>query len=151
MLTKNNSLAVQALPWVGITYQHLPGVQIFSETAVAQWLRFCATNRNVAGSIPAGVSGFFIDIKSFRSHYGPWGGRERVSFCTVHNTHAQQDWTKYTAIILNTPTTTCIGIWVCSQTQHSCFWLHTHPFQFSHTNNGDDTLPRRTCILQLIL
>ena len=22
-------------------------------------------------SIPAGVSGFFIDIKSFRSHYGP--------------------------------------------------------------------------------
>ena len=25
----------------------------------------------VAGSIPAGVSGYFIDIKSFRSHYGP--------------------------------------------------------------------------------
>ena len=25
----------------------------------------------VAGSIPAGASGFFIDIKSFRSHYGP--------------------------------------------------------------------------------
>ena len=24
----------------------------------------------VAGSIPGGVSGFFIDIKSFRSHYG---------------------------------------------------------------------------------
>ena len=23
------------------------------------------------GSIPAGFSGFFIDIKSFRSHYGP--------------------------------------------------------------------------------
>ena len=40
-------------------------------TAVAQWLTFCATNRNVAGSIPAGVSGFFIDIKSFRSHYAP--------------------------------------------------------------------------------
>ena len=34
-------------------------------TAVAQWL-----NRKVAGSIPAGVIGFFIDIKSFRSHYG---------------------------------------------------------------------------------
>ena len=30
----------------------------------------CATNRKVAGSIPAGVSGFFIDIESFRSHYG---------------------------------------------------------------------------------
>ena len=26
---------------------------------------------NTAGSIPDGVSGFFIDIKSFRSHYGP--------------------------------------------------------------------------------
>ena len=25
----------------------------------------------VAGSIPAGVNGFFIDIKCFRSHYGP--------------------------------------------------------------------------------
>ena len=39
--------------------------------AVAQWLRCCATNLKVAGSIPAGVSGFFIDIKSFRSHYSP--------------------------------------------------------------------------------
>ena len=34
-------------------------------TAVAQWLRCCATNQKVAGSIPAGVSGFFIDIKSY--------------------------------------------------------------------------------------
>ena len=40
-------------------------------TAVAQWLRCCSTNRKVAGSIPAGVSGSFFDIKSFRSHYGP--------------------------------------------------------------------------------
>jgi len=39
-------------------------------TAVAQWLRCCATIRTDAGSIPAGVSGFFIDIKSFRSHNG---------------------------------------------------------------------------------
>ena len=38
---------------------------------MAQWLRCCATNRKVAGSIPAGVSEFFFDIKSFRSHYGP--------------------------------------------------------------------------------
>ena len=36
-------------------------------TAVAQWLRCYATNQQVAGSIPACV----IDIKSFRSHYGP--------------------------------------------------------------------------------
>ena len=35
-----------------------------------KWLRCCATNRKV-GSIPAGVSGFFVDIKTFRSHYGP--------------------------------------------------------------------------------
>ena len=38
---------------------------------MAQWLRYCATNRKVTGSIPAGVNGFFINIKSFRSHYGP--------------------------------------------------------------------------------
>ena len=35
-------------------------------TAVAQWIRCCATNRKVAGSNPAGVSGFFIDVKSGR-------------------------------------------------------------------------------------
>ena len=40
-------------------------------TAVAQWLRCCATNLKVAASIPAGVNGFFFDIESFRSHYGP--------------------------------------------------------------------------------
>ena len=39
--------------------------------AVAQWLKCCATNRKVAGSNPASVSGIFIDIKSSRSHYGP--------------------------------------------------------------------------------
>ena len=45
---------------------------MFSVTfAVAQWIRCCATNRKVAGSIPAGVIGFFIDIKSFRLHYSP--------------------------------------------------------------------------------
>ena len=30
---------------------------------MAQWLRCCATNRKVASSIPAGIDGFFIDIK----------------------------------------------------------------------------------------
>jgi len=48
-------------------YQYFP----YLGTAVARWLRCCATNRKVAGSILAGVSGFFIDIKFFRSHYGP--------------------------------------------------------------------------------
>jgi len=42
----------------------------FTGTAVAQCLRCLAANRKVAGSIPATVSGFFIDIKSFRSHCG---------------------------------------------------------------------------------
>ena len=50
---------------------HIVSYQAGRGTAVAQWLRCCATNREVPGSIPAGVSGFFIDIKSFRSHYGP--------------------------------------------------------------------------------
>ena len=40
-------------------------------TVVTQLLRRCATNRKVAGSIPDGVTGFFIHIKPFRSHYGP--------------------------------------------------------------------------------
>ena len=32
---------------------------MYSETAVAQWLRCCATNRKVASSIPDGVIGIF--------------------------------------------------------------------------------------------
>ena len=44
---------------------------MFQGTAVTQWLRYCATNRKVAGSIPAGVNRIFIDIKSFQAHYGP--------------------------------------------------------------------------------
>jgi hypothetical protein len=31
-------------------------------TAVSQWLRYCATNQKVTGSIPVGVMEFFIDI-----------------------------------------------------------------------------------------
>jgi len=43
-----------------------------AETAVAQWLWCCATNRKVAGSIPACVIGNFHRYKTkFRSHYGP--------------------------------------------------------------------------------
>ena len=42
-------------------------LSFYLRTAVAQWLRCCATNRKVAGSIPVGV------IKSFRSHYGRGG------------------------------------------------------------------------------
>jgi hypothetical protein len=33
-------------------------------TAAAQWLRYCATNHKVAGSVPDGVMEFFIDINT---------------------------------------------------------------------------------------
>jgi hypothetical protein len=39
--------------------------------AVAQWLRYCATNQKVAGSISDGVIGIFHWHKSFWLHYGP--------------------------------------------------------------------------------
>jgi membrane-bound lytic murein transglycosylase B len=35
---------------------------LHASTAVAQWLRYCATNQKVAGSIPDSVMEFFIDI-----------------------------------------------------------------------------------------
>ena len=35
-------------------------------------LRCCATNRNVAGSFPHGVTGFFIDI-NLPAKLWPWG------------------------------------------------------------------------------
>ena len=57
-------------------YEFIPPL-LQTGIAVARWLRCSATNRKVTGSIPAGVSGFFIDIKSFRSHYGP--GADSVS------------------------------------------------------------------------
>jgi len=53
---------------------HSGGSVKMSQSSVCggpRWLRCCATNRKVAGSIPASVIGFFVDIKSFRSHYGP--------------------------------------------------------------------------------
>ena len=39
--------------------------------APAVYYCYIVDKAKVAGSIPAGVSGIFIDIKSFRSHYGP--------------------------------------------------------------------------------
>jgi hypothetical protein len=59
--------------YIIITLNFLTIQIIHVGSAVSQWLRCCATNRKVAGSIPASVTGFFIDIgiKSFRSYYGP--------------------------------------------------------------------------------
>ena len=56
---------------LGIQTVILPVLYESVGTAVAQCLRCCATNRMVAASIPAVIVRFFIDIKSFRSHYGP--------------------------------------------------------------------------------
>ena len=42
-----------------------PIMKLGGGTAVAQRLRCCAANRKVDDSIPAGVGGYFIDIKSF--------------------------------------------------------------------------------------
>ena len=42
-------------------------------------------NRKVAGSIPAGFIGFFIDTKSFRYHYGP--GVDSASNRNEHQEH----------------------------------------------------------------
>ena len=56
MAQVNNFMASQA--WktlIRINYDML----ISEGTAVAQWLRCCATNRKVAGSIPHGVIGIF--------------------------------------------------------------------------------------------
>ena len=42
-------------------------------TAVAQWLRCCATNQKVAGSIPAGVTGNFSWHKILPAALWHWG------------------------------------------------------------------------------
>jgi len=54
-------------------------------TAVAQWLRCCATNRKIAGSVPGCVSGFFMDIKFFRLHCCP--GVDSASNRNEHQEH----------------------------------------------------------------
>jgi hypothetical protein len=46
----------------GVVVQEIDGnvlVIIYVGSAVALWLRYCATNRKVAGSIPDGVIGIF--------------------------------------------------------------------------------------------
>ena len=47
--------------------------KIYVGTAVAQWLRCCATNRKVAGSIPADAIGIFHRHKILRIVLWPWG------------------------------------------------------------------------------
>ena len=48
------------LPYLGNRPKSDPcSYELFLGVAVAQWLRYCATNRKVAGSIPDGVIGIF--------------------------------------------------------------------------------------------
>ena len=47
--------------------------KVHQVTAVAQWLRCCATNQKVAGSIPAGVIGIFHWHKILLIALRPWG------------------------------------------------------------------------------
>ena len=53
--------------------ENIPGTHFCWGTAVAQWLRCCATNRKVAGSIPAGVIGIFHWHKILPIAPWPWG------------------------------------------------------------------------------
>jgi hypothetical protein len=49
-----------AWPVMGVLYLYILSQYIgIVERAVEQWLRLCATNRKVAGSIPDGVIGIF--------------------------------------------------------------------------------------------
>jgi hypothetical protein len=71
-------MLAEVLPQTDTTIQNIPchsqkptiRVIIGSRTAVAQWLRYCATNQKFDGSIPDGVTGIFHWHTSFWSHYG---------------------------------------------------------------------------------
>jgi len=52
---------------------HFDTRTVLPGTAVAKWLRSCATNRNVAGSLPAGVIGIFHWHKILSNPIWPWG------------------------------------------------------------------------------
>ena len=71
--SRNGKWKVHFTRYYSVTILRKKKICIFPSlgTAVAQWLRCFATIRKVAGSIPAGVGGLFIDIKSLWSHYGP--------------------------------------------------------------------------------
>ena len=59
--------------WIAMTHVFHNSTNLYRGTAVAQWLRCCATNRKVAGSIPAGVSGIFHWHKILPIALWPWG------------------------------------------------------------------------------
>jgi hypothetical protein len=56
----HNTVRFEAFPLHPIILY--PLLKHIEGTAVAQWLRYCAINQKVAGSIPEGVMEIFIDI-----------------------------------------------------------------------------------------
>ena len=61
-------------PYLNLSVIQINSVHISNrEAAVAQWLRYCAINRKVAGSIPAGVTGIFHWHKILSIALWPWG------------------------------------------------------------------------------
>ena len=67
----NFGITIFIIYFVIFQYNLYFSTKLSEGTPVTHWLRCCTTNWKVGGSIPAGVSGFFFDIRSFRSHYDP--------------------------------------------------------------------------------
>ena len=61
LIGKSGEQAVLSKSWNRGNYNIKMDLKAYQvvESAVAQWLRCCATNRKVASSIPAGVIGIF--------------------------------------------------------------------------------------------
>jgi hypothetical protein len=70
MLHINKTIFFWTLLLITCMFLQLVGLHYRMGHSVAQWLRHCATNRKVAGSIPDGVIGI-LHWQSFRPHYGP--------------------------------------------------------------------------------
>ena len=62
------SSTIHAFHW---SYSSKEDVYVSIGTAAVDWLRCCAANRKIAGSIPDGVTGTFYWHKILCSHYGP--------------------------------------------------------------------------------
>jgi len=64
---------------VRVTILAAESIIINVTTAVAQWLRRCATNRKVASSILAGVTGIFYWDKILPIALWPWGSTQPLT------------------------------------------------------------------------
>jgi len=74
LLVYSMQCACAVLLYVGcLTLQYFSTSSDKRGTVVAQWLRWCATNRKVAGSNPAGIIGNFHWHKILPIAVWPWG------------------------------------------------------------------------------